>query len=362
MKVAIVHELMLKLGGAERVVRSLLKQYPDADVYTLVYDPEFVEREFKGTKFFGSGVQKLPGFLRRRYRYFFPYYRRAVEHWDLSQYDLVISSSSAFAHGVVTNLNTKHVCYYHSPTRYLWDWHFNYLKELGAKKGLKRLILQWLLGKQRVWDFMAAQRPEIVIGNSKFIAERIKKFYRRKAEVVYPPVEVDRFEVATEHQGYYLFVGSLTPYKNVELAIKFFNKIGHPFKVVGSGKDWARLQGMAKENIEIITDATDEDVASYMQGCKALVFPGEEDFGIVMVEAMASGKPVFAYGKGGALEIVKPGETGWLFAENSLSSFEKAFAEFLRNYENFKPKEIRKWAEQFSEQKFLEAMADVVKD
>ena len=358
-KVAIVHEFLLKMGGAERVVKSMLKAFPDADIYTLVYDEELTHANFRGTKIVGSGLQKWPQFIRNKYRLFFPYFRRAVEYWDFSEYDLVISSSSAFTHGVVTNLNTKHVCYYHSPTRYLWDWHANYLKEMTIGS-LPKLVLSYLLSAQRTWDFLAAQRPDLVLANSAHVQKRISKFYRRESAVLYPPVDVQRFKVTETDKGYYLYVGALSPYKNVELAVRFFNKIGHPFKIIGDGKQAPFLKSIAKDNIEFLGNLSDQEVEDYLQNCKALIFPGEEDFGIAPVEAMACGKPVFAYKRGGAAKTVKQGETGWFFKENNLYNFEQEFAEFLRNFDQFKPKTIRKWAEGFSEEKFLAHLYDTL--
>lgn len=356
-RVAIAHEYLQKMGGAERVVKTMLELFPRADVYTLAYNQKVIDENFAGTKVVGSLIMKIPGFLRKFYKLLFPIFPRLVERWDFSEYDLIISSSSAYMHGLVTNLGTKHVCYYHSPTRYLWDWHFNYIKELGLIWPFSKIVKR-LLDRQREWDFLAAQRPELVLGNSEYIVKRINKFYRRDACVLYPPVSTDRFKPQRDKGDFYLYVGTLSPYKNVELAVKYFSTTNKKFLVVGQGKDLNRLKALAADNISFVTDATNEEVAGFMQNAKGFIFPGEDDFGIVMVEALASGTPVFAFNKGGATEIVDHGKTGRLFSENNLESFSKEFARFEKELDKFQHQDMLEQAQKFTNKNFLEGLAD----
>lgn len=356
-KVAIAHEYLLKMGGAERLVKNMLEIFPQADVFTLAYDEKIVASDFAGHKIVGSALMKLPGFIRRFRRVFFPFFPRLVERWDFSDYDLVISSSSAYMHGVVTNLKTKHLCYYHSPTRYLWDWHFNYLRELNLFWPISNYVKR-LLDKQREWDFLASQRPEKILANSKYIKGRISKFYRRDSDVLYPPIELDRFELNKDKSDYYLYVGSLSPYKNVELAVRYFTTTNKKFIVVGNGKEIDNLQKIAGPNVSFVSNANNDDVTTYMQKAKGFVFPGVEDFGMVMVEALASGTPVFANAEGGAAEIVEHGKTGWLIKNPNLKSFTEEFTKFEDNLENFVQNISVGKTAQFSKQNFLEKLAD----
>lgn len=359
MKVAIVADFLLKLGGAERVVKSLLEMYPDADIFTLLYDEKAVGDVFPKKKVTESKFAKWPGFLKKRYKYFFFLMPQFMEQFDFSEYDLVISSSSAYAHGVVTNLDTKHIVYCHSPMRYAWDYAHKYLKEqnIGSvKKGIVRSFLK----KIREWDFLASKRPDMYVANSKNVAKRIDKYYRRDSKVVYPPVNVKRFTPQKYHEEFFLIVSTLTPYKKIDQAIQLFNKINKKLVIIGDGPARGALEAMAGPNIDFLGFRTDEEIAEYMANCQAFIFPGEEDFGIAPVEAMASGKPVLAYRKGGLTESVVEGETGEFFDEPTVESMEDALGRLMLNYKFYKHRSIRKRAEKFSEDSFKQHMEKVV--
>ncbi len=362
MKVAIVHEYVTKLGGAERVLSSLLEIYPKADVFCLMYDKSLVEKKYKGVKFFGSRLQGW-GWLRRKFfRIGINRLTKEIERFDLSEYDLVICSSNSFAHGVVTNTDCLHVVYYHSPARFLWDWKNEYLEEKGWT-GWKSVLVDFLRKPVREWDYLAAQRSDVVIANSENVQKRIKKYYRRDSEVIYPPVEVDRFEVSDEVGDYYLIVSTLTRYKRIDLAVNAFKKLGEKLKVVGDGSDREYLERLAKgdKNIEFLGFRPDEEVAKLMKKCKGLIFCSEEDFGITPVETMASGRPVFGYGKGGLLETVIDGKTGILFEEQDVENFVEKFNEFKKWLEkDFDSKNAVKAARKFRKEIFKEKIEEVV--
>lgn len=362
MKVAIVHEYVLKMGGAERVLKSLLEIYPQADVYSLLYDQDLAKKNFPGIKFVDSRLQKA-GYLKKRFfRFFLGRLAREIESFDLSSYDLVISSSNSFAHGVVTPVDTLHIAYYHSPARFLWDWNNEYLKEKGWI-GWKKFLVDWIRKPIREWDFLAGQRPDIVIANSKHVEKRVKKYYKRDAKVIYPPVGVDRFEISDEVEDYYLIVSTLARYKRIDLAVEAFKKSGRSLKIVGSGSDREYLEKLAggSENIEFLGFVSDKEVSKMMAKCKGFVFCSEEDFGITPVEVMASGRPVFGFGKGGLLETVVDGETGLFFEKQDVSVFLERFEEFEKWIdEEFDSADAVKRAEEFDEAIFKEKIKEVV--
>jgi len=356
-KIAIVHEMLVKLGGAERVLKTLTKMFPEAPIYTLFYDKKKCRSEFPETQIKTSFLQK---YVNRKFPY--PLLIRkmplAIESFDFSEYNLVISSSSAFAHGIVTNLETKHICYCHSPMRYAWDYTNEYKKEKGGK--FKQFLISWLLHKIRIWDQIAASRVDQYIANSTNVQKRIQKYYHTDSKVIYPSVSLQRFKTTQKHQNYYLIVSALTGFKRIDLAINAFNRIGEKLIIIGAGQERKNLEKRVKQNIEFLGRKSDTEVAKYMQNCKALIFPGEEDFGITPVEVMACGKPVLGYGKGGLLETVLPGKTGEFFAELTIDSFLQGFEKLNQNYDKYDIKKIRKQAEQFSEEKFKEEIFKIV--
>ncbi len=359
MKVALVHEFLLKAGGAERVLKTLADLYPDAPIYTLLYDEQKMGHLFPKERVRVSGLQKFPRFIPGMHKLLLPWMPMAVESMDLTGFDVVISSSNSFAHGIVTNLETTHICYYHSPMRYAWDYAHRYLQD--KKMGL--LAEHWaasLIHKVRQWDFLASRRVDIPLANSRTVAERIRKFYRREAEVVYPPVELSRFHPKKEHENYFLIVSTLTPYKRIDLAVELFNRVGKRLVIIGDGPDMGRLKRMAGKNIDFLGSKSDEVVTEYMENCRAFIFPGEDDFGIAPVEAMACGKPVLGFGRGGLTETVIPGVTGELFEEQTVDSMEAGLTQLLIKEKEWDAEVIAKHAAQFSREAFEKAMQAVV--
>ncbi len=356
MKVAIVHELLIKLGGAERVAATLLDMYPGAHIYTLLYNEKACGKVFPRERVkVASGLQRMYKLGIPR-RFLVGWMETAVENFDLTEYDLVISSSSAFAHGVLTPVGTKHLCYCHSPARYLWDQTFAVQGQQGGRgilAPLKRLFLPGLFHRLRTWDTAAASRPDILLANANTVKSRIAKYWRQPSEVVYPPVRTEEFTPQKAHEDYFLIISTLSPYKNIDLAIKLFSKLPkHRLVIIGDGAEMGYLRTLAGGNIELLGHRTDQVVTQFLQNCRALVFPGEDDFGIVPVEAMACGKPVIALGKGGATETVVDGKTGILFPEATVASLEQALIRFFETEEIFDAEAIGKHAEQFSESAF----------
>lgn len=358
-RVAIVHEYLTRYGGAERVAKVLADLFPAAPVFTLLYDCEKVGAFFPPARVRPSFLQKLPTFLRRRVKFLLPLLPAAVEAWDFSAFDIVLSSSSAFAHGLVLPPHVRHICYCHSPARFLWDYTHAYKKENNLT-GLKKLMAGFLLKRLRIWNRLAAYRVDRWLANSQTVAKRIAKYYRAAAEVVYPPVGTARFRLSDGHENYFLIVSQLTPYKKIDLAISVFNKLRRRLVIVGDGPDRARLAALAGPTIELAGWRSEAEVVELVRHARAQLLPGEEDFGIAPVEAMAAGRPVIAYGRGGATETVRLGETGELFAEPTAASFEAALARFFVNEPRYDSAKIRRHARQFDEKIFRQKMQAVV--
>lgn len=360
MKVAIVHDFLLKLGGAERVVAVLAKMFPDAPIFCLLYDENAVGHVFPKERVRPSNIQNYPGFIRKRHRFFTTRFPREVEEFDLEGFDLVLSSSTAFAHGAITNINTKHISYCHSPMRYAWDWSNEYIKE-NSIRGLKLVLYRSIIKKLREWDLAAADRPDLYLANSNNVRKRIAKYYRMESEVLYPPVNVKRFKLSKNEEDYFLIVSTLTPYKNIHLAVELFNKLGKRLVIIGEGSHRSYLESIAGENIDFLGFKDDETVAEYMQNCRALIFAGEEDFGITPVEAMACGKPVLAFGKGGVTESVVSGKSGEFFFDNTVEAMEDGLGRLLYNKKFYNPETIRLEAEKFSEEEFKRKLNKIIK-
>ena len=356
MQIAFVHEMLVKLGGAERVVRTLLDMYPKSPLYTLFYKENVAQEWFSGIKVHPSSLQGYYELLKSP-KWLLSKMPRAIEQFDFKKFDAVISSSSAFAHGVKTD-GVKHLCYCHSPMRYAWDYSHQYTKQMSWPM---RFATAYLLSNLRQWDFRVAERAHQIVANSKHVQRRIAKYWRQESEVIYPPVRVQDFTPSASHEDYFLIVSALTPFKRIDLAVQAFNKIGRKLVVIGDGAQRKLLEAMAKPNIEFLGRKPDSVVGEYMQNCRALIFPGEEDFGITPVEAMAAGKPVLAYGVGGVLESVQAGQSGEFFEEPTVKSMLDGLTRLMVNEKDYDHKKIRALAERFDEAVFKEKIERALK-
>ena len=348
MRIALVHDALNQIGGAEYVLRSLHTLFPHAPIFSLVDDGHVSKLFFQKAEIHTSFLQRWPGGV-RHFKWFLPLHPLAVEQFDVSGYDVVISDSSVFSKGVMTRPETIHICYCHTPTRFLWHDTHNYTEDLHQGRLVKK-ILTSMLTRLRMWDQLAAQRVDRFIANSRETAKRIRKYYHREATVIYPPVRWSDFYIAAEPRDFYLIVGRLRPYKKIDLAIKAFNQLGLPLVIVGSGEEYRRLKRLARANITFLQNISDKQKAWLFAHCQAFIHPQEEDFGIAAVEAMAAGRPVLAYNRGGALETIVPGVTGQFFAEQSVDAIIDAVRVFEpRDYD---PKAIRAHARKFDVARF----------
>lgn len=364
LKVALVHDFLNQYGGAERVLLALHELYPAAPIYTLLYDPKKMRGKFKNADVRPSFLQKFPKILKKRPKWLLPFLPTAPETFNLRDFDLVISSSGAWSKGIIVKPKTIHICYCHSPMRFAWDWNEKYLGEQNLGKG-RRIFARLLLNYVRMWDKAAADRPDFFIANSKATQMRIKKYYGRESEVVYPPVEIEsegdgpRTHEAsgpTPTQEYFLIVSRLSPYKKIEVAVEAMNKLNLPLVVIGEGapKYVKYLKSIAGLKTKFLGWKSDKETKKYFAACRAFIFPGEDDFGIAPVEAMSFGKPVIALRKGGATETVIEGETGEFFDESAIEVLADAVRRFQENEKSYDPSKIRAQAEKFSKEKFVE--------
>ena len=349
MRTAIVHYWLLDMRGGEKVVEALCRLLPDCDIFTLFYDPERVSPQLRHRNVSASFLNPL----KRFHRHLLPLMPIALEQFDLRSYDLVISSESGPAKGVITSSNTRHVCYCHTPMRYLWDLYPAYVHEW-TSGSLKRSILGALATPLRVWDYSTAARVDEFVANSENTRRRIWKAYRRDAQVIYPPVAVQEFHWEPA-EDYFLIVSALVPYKRIDYAVRYFSNSGRRLIVVGDGPEFVSLKKQAASNIEFCGRVSDDEVRRLFSRCRAFLLPGEEDFGITAVEAMASGKPVIALGKGGVLDSV-PERTAGIFYD---APSEEDLADAIRRFEiaerSISPLLLQKLASRFSEARFAEA-------
>lgn len=358
-KIALVHDHLAQDGGAEKVLKVLADMFPDAPIYTLLYEEKHVNKYFKGREIKTSIIQKLPGGV-KHYQWYLKYMPMAVEFFDLRDFDIVISDASAFAKGVITKPDTLHICYCHTPTRYLWDYTHQYINELSYNKYFKKII-SLVLNKLRIWDFVAAQRVDLFIANSRTVQKRISKYYRRDSEIIYPPVELSRFRILNESKDYFLIGGRLAAYKRVDIVVEAFKKMpDKKLKIFGSGVDLLRLKNIANgaTNIEFLGRVSEDEKAKLYSNCLAFINPQEEDFGITVVEAMASGRPVLAFERGGATETIINEKTGLFFKEQNAESLIEAVERFGKY--DFNQELIKKQAENFSEQIFKDRIIDFI--
>lgn len=356
MRIALVHDHLTQLGGAERVLEVLQSLWPKAPTYTLLYDKKAMNVVFGHKDIRTSFLQRIPGSLRLM-RWLLPLMPIATEQYNLDEYDVVVSSVSGFAKGIITNPNALHVCYCHTPTRYLWSDATSYVSELKAPKFVKAIlpIMQSVL---RTWDHLAASRVDLFVANSETVRQRIKKYYGKESIVIHPPVDTSKFTISTAPKTAYLVGGRLVSYKRYDLVITAFNKLGIPLIVFGNGPEEKKLRAMAGKNITFVGRVTDAERARLFANAIAFINPHEEDFGLTPVESMASGRPVIAYKKGGALETVIDGVTGIFFDEQSWEALADTVLHF--DEKRFNPTTIKAHAEQFSLERFRKSMHDIV--
>lgn len=355
-RVALVHYWFVSMRGGERVVERLLGLYPQADIFTHVYDPEQVSATIARAKITTSFIDRLPG-AKRFYQYYLPFMPMALEQLDLTGYDLVISSESGPAKGVITAPTSLHVCYCHSPMRYLWDHYHQYRR---AANPLSRLAMPLVYNWLRQWDVSSSARVDLLAANSNFIRQRIAKVWRRDAEVIHPPVETALFTPSTEIDDYYLWVGAMVPYKRPDLAVDAFNANGLPLLMVGQGSMLKRLKARAGPNIRFADRLDFNALRRAYARARAFIITAEEDFGIAPVEAMASGRPVIALGRGGALDTVVPGRTGVFFEHQENESLIAAVTEMEQFLREFDPREAVAQAARFAPDIFDERIKRLV--
>lgn len=347
-KTAIVHDWLTTYGGGERVVEVFARLFPDAPLYTTIYDKKSLGHLFPPERVRTSYMQKIPG-VTRHYKKMLRLMPRAFEEFDLSGYDLVLSSSSSCAKGVLTGANCTHISYIHSPMRYAWDLYPEYLSQASP-------LVRWGMRRQmpgiRQWDALTGNRVDEFLANSREVAARIEKVYRRKAAVLHPPIETDFYTPSPAGRGgdYYLVLSRFIPYKRIDLAIKACNRLGRKLVIIGSGPQEKELRKLAGPTVTFTGFISNEDVLEYYRNCRAFLFPGFEDFGMTPVEAQACGRPIVAFGEGGALDSVLPGKTGVFFPRQTVESLMEGMEELeSRSWDG---ESIRRHAERFSASSF----------
>jgi len=359
MQVAIVHDWLTNMGGAEKVVELIHSLFPDAPVYTLLYEQNNMPEDFARMDIRTSYLQRIP-FARRRHQWLLPFMPAAIEAMDLREYGLVISSSTSCAKGVLTRADCCHISYCNTPMRYAWDFYQDYITDKPwPLRNYIRRQLHWI----RMWDRLSADRVDYFIANSRNVKNRIYKHYLREAEVIYPPVDTDYFVPGEAKAGkYFLCAGRLVGYKRVDLAVQVCSEMGLPLIVAGDGGELKRLKSMAGSTVEFRGRVSDDELLKLYQDCRAFIFPGEEDFGITPLEAQACGRPVIAFGRGGTLETVVDGQTGLFFDQQDTESLKFALKRFIDCEATFDPKVIRQQAEGFSVDRFLREFGSAVNE
>lgn len=357
MKIALVHDMLVQEGGQERVLRALQELFPQAPTFVLIYDKNKQERYYKDKDIRATFLQKMPA-VEKKYQWYLPLMSTAIESHDLRGFDLVLSSASSFAKGVVIKPNTLHICYCHTPTRYLWSDPQGYVEDLPYPNFVKN-ILPFYLSHLRNWDWAAAQRVDKFLANSKTVQQRIKRFYNADSQVIYPPVDVHKFNISEKINNYYLMGGRLVPYKRYDLAVRAFNRLNIPLKVFGTGPEFERLKNLAKPNIEFVGEISEQEKIDLFSKCIAFINPQEEDFGITAVEAMASGRPVIAYKKGGATETILPNITGEFIEDQTWENLANTIIHFQA--EKYNPQQIKNHSEQFSKERFKQEVWGFIK-
>ena len=363
MKVAIVHDWLVTYAGAERVLEQIIRLYPDADLFSLIdFIPEGERGFIQNKQVTTSFIQKLPR-AKTGYRSYFPLFPLAIEQFDLSAYQLVISSSHCVAKGVLTGPDQLHICMCYSPVRYAWDLQHQYLAEAGIVKGIRSWVIRYLLHRFRIWDSRTAHGVNHFIAISQYIRRRIKKVYGRESTVIYPNVAVNEFSLAEKKEDFYLTASRLVPYKKIDLIVEAFADLpDKKLRVIGEGPQMEKIRSAATPNVEIMGYQPFSVLKENMAGAKAFVFAAEEDFGIMPLEAQACGTPVIAFGKGASLETIVDGETGLFFKLQTSDSICDAIAGFERSVDQFDPATIRRHACGFSEEIFNERLKHLIDD
>lgn len=363
LNVGIVADWLVTYAGSEKVIKEFIELYPNASLYSVVdYLSKSDRQLFNGKRATTTFIQNMP-FAKKKYQKYLPLMPLAIEQLDVSKHDIVLSSSHAVSKGVLTGPDQLHISYVHSPIRYAWDLQHQYLKEAGMDSGVKGLLAKWLLHKIRIWDHRTSNGVDHFIANSKFIARRIKKVYGREADVIYPPVDVERFSLCECKDDYYFTASRMVPYKRMDLIVEAFSHMpDKKLVVIGDGSEMDKIKSKATKNIEILGYQPNSVMQEHMRQAKAFVFAAEEDFGITPVEAQACGTPVIAFGKGGALETVKSNVTGILFERQEISSIIDAVNKFELNQDRISYMECRLNAEKFSVPRFQNEISAYVSE
>ena len=370
MKVALVHDWLTGMRGGEKCLEALCELFPDATIFTLFHNKDSVSEVIEGMNIVTSFVQKLP-FVKSRYRNYLPLFPAAIEQFDLRGFDLIISSSHCVAKGIIPHPGTVHICYCHTPMRYIWSMYEDYFGRR-YKRGISRRIIPFIAHYLRTWDTVNNCRIDRFIANSENVKKRIWRYYRREADVIYPPLDTHGTKISTTDKGYFLIVSALTPYKRIDIAIAAFNRLREKLMIIGTGKDEKKLKAMAGNNIEFLGWVESKDLPAYYAECRALIFPGEEDFGLVPLEAQCYGKPVIAYGAGGALETVRGRWlhsnsakeehhfTGIFFSKQTYGQLIDPVQEFMRY--TYIPQFIRDHALKFDNEIFKTRIGQIVQE
>jgi glycosyltransferase involved in cell wall biosynthesis len=348
MKIALVHDYLVQYGGAERVLECFTELFPYAPIYTLVYDKDAMHGVFADKDIRTSFIQRIP-LARKKHRLFPQLMPMAIEQFDFSRYDIVLSDSSSYAKGIITGPETLHISYIHTPMRYAWDDCQKYTSDFYFPSLIKKLV-PFAMNYIRIWDRVSIERVDKIIANSNFVRRRIKKYYKKDSLVIHPPVNVKQFYSNPKQDDYFLMVGRLLAYKRHDIAIQAFNELGLKLKIIGRGPELTKLKKIAKSNIEFLGRVGDEKLADYYARCQAFIFPQEEDFGIVAMEALAAGRPVIAYHGGDIPEHLEENKTG-LFFENQTSRDIVGAVQKFKNL-TFDPVYIRQQAEKFDREVF----------
>ena len=354
-KTAIVHDWFCNMGGGDKVSEAFLDIMPNSPIYTSCYLVKSLTPKLQEADIRASFLQKKLNQKKDNHQKIFPFMPTAFESFDLNEYDIILSSSSSCAKGVITNPRSIHICYCHTPMRYAWEYFYEYTENMSK---IKKKIISYCMTIIRMWDAIAANRVDFFIANSQNVANRIRKHYRREAVVINPPIDTKFFTPGNENGDFFLCVSRLVKYKRIDLAIQACNELKIPLIVIGQGAEREYLESIAGPTIQILGRQSDEVIREYYRKCKALIFPGEEDFGMTPLEAQACGRPVIAFGKGGTLETVLDGKTGLFFAEQTIQSLEQAIQKFLNM--NFSKDVCISNAKKFSYDKFDTKMIDVI--